>query len=87
MSNTDLTDETKITKLIRTNRILSIVHLLQGIAIIVLSTSAKFSDTQAYQKFNPKTEMLEAATRPLFLSSFLWLLPFSFSFLLLHIFM
>jgi hypothetical protein len=66
MSNTDLTDETKITKLIRTNRILSIVHLLQGIAIIVLSTSAKFSVTQAYQKFNPKTEMLEAATRPLF---------------------
>ena len=58
--------EPKINKLIRTNRILSVVHLIQAIAIVVLSTNAMFPITQSYQKFNPTTQTLQAATRPLF---------------------
>lgn len=63
---TKATSEQKIVKLINTNRILSLIHLAQAVAIIALSTSALFPITQAYQKFNPKTQTLEAATRPLF---------------------
>ena len=64
-SNTNI-DNPKIVNLIRTNKILCIIHLVQALAIIILSTNTKFPITQAFQKFDDKTQSLQAATRPIF---------------------
>lgn len=58
--------EKKFAKLILWNQILAVLHLVQAMVIIAISSDATFQVTQAYQRFNAKTQSLEAAVRPLF---------------------
>jgi hypothetical protein len=60
------TEEEKYASLIRWNKVLAVLHLAQGIVILLISSDAAFQVTQAYQRFNPQTEALEPAVRSLF---------------------
>lgn len=67
MTSTTVTEnDKKFRLLIRWNRILSVLHLVQAIAILVISSDAAFQVTQAYQKFDPVSQSLKPAVRQLF---------------------
>ena len=58
--------EKSTANLVKYNKVLALIHLIQAIVIAVISSDAAFSVTQAYQRFDPKTKSLEPAIRSLF---------------------
>lgn len=58
--------EKSTANLVKYNKVLALIHLVQAIVIAVISSDAAFSVTQAYQRFDPKTKSLEPAIRSLF---------------------
>lgn len=50
--------EKSTANLVKYNKVLALIHLIQAIVIAVISSDAAFSVTQAYQRFDPKTKSL-----------------------------
>lgn len=71
-------DTQKLSSLIRLNWIAGFIHLLQGIAIIVLSRNFSLPISASYLKFNPLSQTLEPASRYLFNISLPWLIAIFF---------
>ena len=65
-------------KLRRLNVIAGLLHLAQGIAVLLLSTNFSLPVTGGYLKFNPATQHLDAGSNTLFHLSLPWLVAVFF---------
>ena len=56
----------KINKLIRFNKIMAVIHGLQGIIVLLISNNFSLPVTTSYLQFNEQSQSLEQASRTLF---------------------
>jgi hypothetical protein len=57
---------TKLQKMVRFNKIMALLHAVQALAVLLLSTSFSTPITTSYQVFNPEARSLEITSQTLF---------------------